>query len=210
VTMFFLTMTSSVGVSASDISPRRVLNPYAESGLSLAWLKEELGLPDWRIIVPVILVPHRVIPAVGWKFIVCWTLQREDERRKKLRGKLSRKCPPWDGNVSRWIYGNEPRPPCDVPEAFLGGYVDIASPTQDTYGKALLEDPIYGESPYLWDARGELICVQSKIGPQTEKARFDTDSGTCGINNQASASMSPYKADFYWSPNREKESHPWF
>jgi hypothetical protein len=29
-----------------------------------------------------------------------------------------------------------------------------------------------------------------------EQARFDTDSGTCGIDNRASASMSPYKADF--------------
>jgi hypothetical protein len=103
--------------------------------------------------------------------------------QKKLRGKLSRKCPPWGGDESRWVYGNEPRPPCDVPEAFCGGYADIVPPIQDTYGNALLEDSIYGESPYLWDARGEVICMQSKIGPQTEKARFDTDSGTCGIDN---------------------------
>jgi hypothetical protein len=78
----------------------------------------------------------------------------------------------------------------------FGGYADIAPPFQVTDSDALLEDPIYGESPYLWDTKGELICMQSKIGPQAEKARFDTDSGTCGIDNRASASMSPYKADF--------------
>jgi hypothetical protein len=38
--------------------------------------------------------------------------------------------------------------------------------------------------------------MQSKLAPQVERARFDTESGTCGIDNQASASMSPYKADF--------------
>ena len=63
-------------------------------------------------------------------------------------------------------------------------------------GHTILGDPIYGKSPYLWDAKGELICMQSKIGAQAEKARFDTDSGTCGIDNRASASTSPYKADF--------------
>jgi hypothetical protein len=203
-TMFFLTITSSVGVLSSYISSRQVLNPYTESGLSPTWLKEELGLPDWRIIVPVILVPHQVIPAVGQKLVVRWTLQREDKRRKKLCRKFRKKCAPWDGNVSRWIYDSEPRPPCDVPEAFFGGYADIASPTQDTDSNALLEDPIYGKSLYLWDAKGELICMQSKLDPQVERARFDTDSGTCGIDNQTSASMPPYKADFAGPQIEEK------
>ena len=44
-TVFFLTMTSTVGCSASDVSPSHVLNPYAEAGLDTIWLKEELGLP---------------------------------------------------------------------------------------------------------------------------------------------------------------------
>ena len=189
-------MTSTVGFSASDVSPSQVLNPYAEPGITSEWLKESLGLPDWRVIVPIVIIPHRVIPEVGWKFFVRWTLQREDERQKKLRERLSRKYPPWDGDVSEWIYQCEPVPPSDVSEAFFGGRVDIAPPFQDTDSGALLGDPIYGESPYLWDAKGELICMQSKIGPQAEKARFDTDSGTCGIDNRALANMSPYKADF--------------
>jgi hypothetical protein len=58
-------MTLTVGVSARDVSPSQVLNPYAELGLYAAWIKEELGLPNWHIIVLVILVPHQVIPAVG-------------------------------------------------------------------------------------------------------------------------------------------------
>jgi hypothetical protein len=91
-TMFFLTMTASIGVSASDISLRQVLNPYAEPGLSSMWIKESLGLPNWQVIVPVIVVPHRVIPAVSRKLMVRWTLQRENERQKKLQERLSRKC----------------------------------------------------------------------------------------------------------------------
>jgi hypothetical protein len=59
-----------------------------------------------------------------------------------------------------------------------------------------LEDPIYGKSLYLWDAKGELMCMQTKLGIHVEQARLNTDSGTCGIENWASASMSPYKADF--------------
>jgi hypothetical protein len=59
-----------------------------------------------------------------------------------------------------------------------------------------LEDPVHGESPYLWDAKGELMCMQAKVEPQAKLARFDTNSGTCGIYNRASASMPPYKADF--------------
>jgi hypothetical protein len=177
-TMFFLTMTASVRVSASDIPPRQVLNPYTELGLSSIWLNKSLGLPDWRVIVPIVIVPHWVIPAVSRKLMIRWTLQREDERRKRLRERLSRKYPPWDGDVSRWIYEEEPTPPSDVSNAFFGDYADIAPPFQDTCSDALLEDPIYGESPYLWDTKGELICMQLKIGPQAEKARFDTDLGT--------------------------------
>jgi hypothetical protein len=67
-----------------------------------------------------------------------------------------------------------------------------------------LEDPIYGKSPYLWDTKGELMCMQTKLGPQLERARFDTDLGTCGIDNRVSASMSPYKADFTGSLTEEK------
>jgi hypothetical protein len=40
------------------------------------------------------------------------------------------------------------------------------------------------------------MCMQTKFDPQVEPARFDTHSGTCGINNRASASMSLYEADF--------------
>jgi hypothetical protein len=168
-------MTSSVGVQSNHISPKQVLNPYTESALSPTWLKNELGIPDWRVIVPVILVPHRVIWALGRKFFARWTLQREDERRKRLHKQLKKQCAPWDGNVSRWVYGSDPRPPCDVPEAFFRGYADIAPPIQDTDPSSLLEDPIYGESPYLWDAKGELMCMETKLDTHVERARFDTD-----------------------------------
>jgi hypothetical protein len=137
-------MTASIGVSANDISPSQVLNPYAEPGINSSWVKQSLGLPDWRVIVPVIIVSHRVIPTVTREFIVRWTLQGENERQKKLRERLSRKYPPWDGDVSRWIYGDDPKPPCDVSEVFFGGCADIALPVQDTCSDALLEDPIYG------------------------------------------------------------------
>jgi hypothetical protein len=80
-TAFFLTMTASVGVSSLDISPGHVLNPYAEPGITSEWLKESLGLPDWRVIVPIVIIPHRVIPAVGRKLIVRWTSAKENYGR---------------------------------------------------------------------------------------------------------------------------------
>ena len=43
-----------------------------------------------------------------------------------------------------------------------------------------------------------------KSGEDVEVARFDTDSGTCGIDNRASASMSPHKADFKGALVEEK------
>ena len=41
-------------------------------------------------------------------------------------------------------------------------------------------------------------------GDAGQKATFDTDSGTCGIDNRASASMSPHKSDFQGELFEEK------
>ena len=41
-------------------------------------------------------------------------------------------------------------------------------------------------------------------GDTGQKATFDTDSGTCGIDNRASASMSPHKSDFQGELFEEK------
>jgi hypothetical protein len=43
-----------------------------------------------------------------------------------------------------------------------------------------------------------------KSGENVEVAHFDTDSDTCGIDNWASASMSPHKADFKGERIKEK------
>jgi hypothetical protein len=51
--LFFFTMMSSVGAFSNGISPGRVLNSYAEPGMDPVWLKEELGLMDWQVVVPV-------------------------------------------------------------------------------------------------------------------------------------------------------------
>jgi hypothetical protein len=93
--------------------------------------------------------------------------------------------------VFRWIYDSEPKPLCNVPEAFFRAYVVILSPFQDRETRA---------SPWrisvFMGHKMEIICMQVMVGQEVEQVRFNTDSGTCGINNRASTSMSLYKADF--------------
>ena len=194
--LFFLTMLAGVGGTTKEIRPDSGMNPYAESGIQQEWLQAELGLQNWRVIYPVLLCPHRVLPIVIRKSRVRWAKQREAKRQRLLKKRLRKAYPPWDGNVSRWVYQHEPKPPCDVPSPFFGVPTGVPPPSQDGGTCAVLEDPIHGESPYLWDEKGELMCMPVQIDQAPVHARFDTDSGTCGIDNRASASMSPYKADF--------------
>jgi hypothetical protein len=48
------------------------------------------------------------------------------------------------------------------------------------------------------------MCMPVKMGEVLEQARFGTDLGTCGIDNRASASVSPFEMDFTGPLTEEK------
>jgi hypothetical protein len=70
-----------------------------------------------------------------------------------------------------------------VTALFFGGIGRTPPPTQERDFCPILEDPIYGESPYIWDEEGGLVFMAVKSGEDVKVAWFDTDSGTCGIVN---------------------------
>ena len=76
--------------------------------------------------------------------------------REKRR--LQTHYPPWDTEVLPHIdEQHKVTPPCDSQE-FFGRYW-ASPPTQDSSWDPILEDPIYGDSPYLFDEDGYLFCL---------------------------------------------------
>jgi hypothetical protein len=202
--LYFVTMVAGIGKCSGLLSPDVGLNAYAEAGIQKEWLLMETGLKYWRIIYPLVIVPSKTVPALWKLYRKRLECQNQVLQMQSARQELKQIYVPWDGNASRWIYQDSPCPSSDASAVFFGGIGRTPPPTQERDFCPILEDPIYGDSPYIWDEEGGLICMAVRSGEDVELTRFDTDSSTCGIDNRASASMSPHKADFKGELVKEK------
>jgi hypothetical protein len=199
-----MTMVAGLGKCSGLVSPDVGLNAYAEVGIQKKWLLMETGLKYWRIIYPLVIVLSKTVPALWKLYRERLKCQNKVLRMQNAKQELKQMYVPWDGNVSSWIYQDGPCTPSDASAVFFRGIGCTLPPTQESNFCPILEDPMYGESPCIWDEEGGLICMAVKSGEDVEVARFDTDLGTCGIDNRASASMSPHKADFKEALMEEK------
>jgi len=204
--LFFATMVAGLGFTSAGIMPNEGLNAYVEPEIKSEWILKELNLEHWRIIYPLVLAPRQTFQGLYQVYKKKRKIWKQVHDANQAKEKFKTIFAPWDGDATKWSYRAEPTPPCDVPKAFFGGTATIPPPNQDIEFCPLLEDPVHRETPYIWDEKDELICMTAKNGENNPKARFDTDSGTCGIDNRASASMSPHKADFQGPLSEEKRT----
>ena len=168
--MFALTLTR---VKSADMNPNNEcdrVHAYADVPVSLDLIEWQTGLPLW---------PQTV---------------HSRYRSYRMQRQLRYSIPPWDEQVS--IIDTEgPCPPCDS-EPFFGGKSAVSPPETVPALDPILEDPVYGESPYFFSDKGDLVCMPTKTRAKVKSMNFDTDSGEIGIDNRCSACMSPHAEDF--------------
>ncbi len=80
--------------------------------------------------------------------------------------------PPWHDQAAL-MNPEGPCPPCDT-ESFFGGHAIISPPETEPAFDPILEDPIYGDSPYFFNDSGDLVCMPTKIGEGDNITTFDT------------------------------------
>jgi len=99
--------------------------------------------------------------------------------------------------LSREVLGESRAvPPCDAGSEFKQSAAQVTAFEQSMYYDPTLEDPCFGESPFVFDTNGNLTCMAAAPKSKQAGANFDTDSGRIGIDNRATSCMSPYEGDF--------------
>ena len=76
---------------------------------------------------------------------------------------------PWDNQTAHLLQPGGGTPPCDTDEAFFWGESKLTPPHQEPSFDPVLEDPVYEESPFLFDEDDNLVCMPAAYGTEKER-----------------------------------------